>query len=260
MFRLVWFVFRVVFRLKVILLSMAAGAAIAGGLHVREQSRTWGLLPGDAERALPGDDLVVGPDLVETRSLVIEAAPAQVWPWLVQMGFGRGGWYSFVPLDRAWSPGGGAPRHSAEAILPEFQDLAVGDIVPTHAGRRVRGQGRRTGSCPRPLPRRRHGAGAGPGADRRTSPVGRRRGRPRHGHAGLPVSWAFVLEAEPGGGTRLVERIRMHIETDGTAAARRPHAGTGPLHADAQPDAGHQASCRGHLAAGCLSGTPPAQR
>ena len=134
MFRLVWFVFRVIFRLKVVLLSMAAGAAIASGLHVREQSRSWGLLPGDAERELPGDDLVVGPEIVETRSLVIAAAPAQVWPWLVQMGFERGGWYSFAPLDRAWSPGGGAPRHSAEAILPQFQDLAVGDIVPTHPG------------------------------------------------------------------------------------------------------------------------------
>ena len=134
MFRLVWFVFGVIFRLKVVLLSMAAGAAVAGGLHARGQSRSWGLLPGDAERSCPATISWSGPELVETRSLIIAAAPAQVWPWLVQMGFERGGWYSFAPLDRAWSPGGGAPRHSAETILPQFQDLAVGDIVPTHPG------------------------------------------------------------------------------------------------------------------------------
>lgn len=218
MFRLVWFVFRVIFRLKVILLSMAAGAAIAGGLHVREQSRTWGLLPGDAERELPGDDLVVGPGLVETRSLVIAAAPAQVWPWLVQMGFERGGWYSFVPLDRAWSPGGGAPRHSAETILPEFQALAVGDMVPTHPGggfvARVVEPGAALVLYLDDVMVKEQ---ATEQADDRSMADGE--GVRDMDMPAFRVSWAFVLEAEPGGGTRLVERIRMHIQL--TAAQRR---------------------------------------
>ena len=218
MFRLVWFVFRVIFRLKVILLSMAAGAAIAGGLHVREQSRTWGLLPGDAERELPGDDLVVGPGLVETRSLVIAAAPAQVWPWLVQMGFERGGWYSFVPLDRAWSPGGGAPRHSAEAILPEFQGLAVGDIVPTHPGGGFEARIVEPGAA---LVLYLDDVMVKDQATGQTDDQSKADGEGVR-DMDMPafrVSWAFVLEAEPGGGTRLVERIRMHIEL--TAPQRR---------------------------------------
>jgi len=68
---------KLVFRLKVVILSMAAGVAIAYGLQAREQSRSWGLLPGDADRELPGDDLVAQPDHVETRSLVIEARPSE---------------------------------------------------------------------------------------------------------------------------------------------------------------------------------------
>jgi hypothetical protein len=218
MFRLVWFVFRVVFRLKIVLLSMAAGAAIAGGLHVREQSRTWGLLPGDAERELPGDDLVVGPKLVETRSLVIEAAPAQVWPWLVQMGFERGGWYSFVPLDRAWSPGGGAPRHSAETILPEFQDLAVGDIVPTYAGGGFVAKVVEPGAA---LVLYLDDVMVREQAHEQTAdhPVADGVGVRDMDMPAFRVSWAFILEAEPDGGTRLVERIRMHIRL--TAPQRR---------------------------------------
>ena len=218
MFRLVWFVFRVIFRLKVVLLSMAAGAAIASGLHVREQSRTWGLLPGGAERALPGDDLVVGPELVETRGLVIAAAPAQVWPWLVQMGFERGGWYSFVPLDRAWSPGGGTPRHSAEAILPEFQGLTVGDIVPTHPGGGFEARIVEPGAA---LVLYLDDVMVKEQATEQTDDQSMADGEGVR-DMDMPafrVSWAFVLEAEPGGGTRLVERIRMHIDL--TAPQRR---------------------------------------
>jgi hypothetical protein len=217
MLRLFSFAFRSIFRLKVVLLSMAAGAAITSGLHVREQSRSWGILPGDAERELPGDDLVPAPGLVETRSLVIAAPPTQVWPWLVQMGYGRGGWYSFTPLDRPWRPGG-APGQSATAILPEFQELSVGDVVPTQPSggfvvkvveperalvlylddEMVRAQVEEQ-AVGRPGSR-------GPGARDTEMPA-------------FGVSWAFVLEAEPGGGTRLVERVRARIDL--TAAQRR---------------------------------------
>ncbi len=210
-------VFKVVFRLKIVLLSMAAGAAIASGFHVREQSRTWGLMPGDAERALPGDDLVAQPDLVETRSLVIGAPPAEVWPWLVQMGYGRGGWYSFTPLERPWSPGAGRPGRSAETILERFQELAAGDIVPTHPDggfearivdpgaalvlylddEMVRQQARDQAD-------ERSRAG-GPASDQEMP--------------AFQVSWAFVLEPDADGRSRLVERIRMHIDL--TAPQRR---------------------------------------
>jgi hypothetical protein len=61
-----------------------------------------------------------------TRGITIAAPPERIWPWLMQMGYGRAGWYSYDRLDTV--------GESSHRILPEFQHLAVGDIVPTHPG------------------------------------------------------------------------------------------------------------------------------
>jgi len=58
-----------------------------------------------------------------TRAVTVAARPEQIWPWLVQIGLGRAGWYSYDWLDNLG-------RHSAERIIPEFQHLAVGDVIP----------------------------------------------------------------------------------------------------------------------------------
>ena len=79
--------------------------------------------PARREKPLAGDDLVANPSAIETRAITIDAPPAAVWPWLVQMGFDRGGWYSYDQLDMRGT--------SAAKILPEHQALAVDDIVPT---------------------------------------------------------------------------------------------------------------------------------
>lgn len=71
-----------------------------------------------------GDELVPHPFMEATRALSIEAPPSAVWPWLVQMGYGRAGFYSYDRLDNAGAP-------SAERILPELQHLKVGDVVLT---------------------------------------------------------------------------------------------------------------------------------
>jgi hypothetical protein len=118
------FAFKLIFRVKVIIFSVMAGMALAYYLQLREEQKSWGVVPSDRKRELVGDDLVAEPSVIETRSLTMEAAPSVVWPWLVQMGYGRGGWYSYDRLDIKGA--------SADAILPEFQSLAVGDIVPTH--------------------------------------------------------------------------------------------------------------------------------
>src|SRR6185369_12325462 len=60
----------------------------------------------------------------ETRGITIDAVVEDVWPWLMQLGYGRGGWYSYDKLDMK--------GHSATEILPEWQGLQVGDTVPTH--------------------------------------------------------------------------------------------------------------------------------
>ena len=132
MFRLFKFAFKVWFLVQLMALAFSAGMGAAYLVQLRTQYRSWGLAPGGNERGVPGDDLVPEADLVETRAIDIDAPPEAVWPWLAQMGYGRGGWYSFAAVDRAWTPTGGPPSDSADTILEEFQDLAEGDLVPTH--------------------------------------------------------------------------------------------------------------------------------
>jgi len=132
MFRLFRFVFKTVVLIKLMAFAFSAGMGAAYLVQLRSQYRSWGLVPGGNERGVAGDDLVAEADLIETRAIDIDAPPDQVWPWLAQLGYGRGGWYSFAAADRAWTPAGGPPSDSADTILEEFQDLAEGDLVPTH--------------------------------------------------------------------------------------------------------------------------------
>lgn len=85
----------------------------------------WGATPEEAARVLPGDEIVPAPRLSYTRAVTIDAPPAAIWPWLVQMGQGRGGLYSYDGLENLI----GCEIHSADRILPEHQELKVGDPV-----------------------------------------------------------------------------------------------------------------------------------
>ena len=80
-------------------------------------------LGGEARRPLPGDELVPNARFRWTHGITIRGRPAEIWPWLVQMGCRRAGWYSYDGLDN-----GGVP--SAERIVPELQRVEVGDIFP----------------------------------------------------------------------------------------------------------------------------------
>jgi len=79
-------------------------------------------LADEATRSLPGDELVADAKVRWKHAITIRARPAEVWPWLVQMGCRRAGWYSYDGLDN-----GGV--RSAERILPECQQVQVGDIL-----------------------------------------------------------------------------------------------------------------------------------
>ena len=74
-----------------------------------------------------GDDLCTHPQIVTTHAITIDAPPAHVWPWLVQMGWGRGQWYTARWVDRLLFPANGP---SAERIIPELHRLKVGDRIP----------------------------------------------------------------------------------------------------------------------------------
>jgi hypothetical protein len=110
--------------------ALAAGvlaAAIAGYAELQWLGRTYGATPNERRRSLPGDDLCVAPQATTTHAVTIDAPPERVWPWLVQMGWGRGGWYTYRWVDRLLFPANGP---SANQLLPQHQQLAVGDRVP----------------------------------------------------------------------------------------------------------------------------------
>jgi hypothetical protein len=73
---------------------------------------------------MPGDDLLPEPDLLTTRAISVSAPPGAIWPWLVQMGPGRGGVYTYDWIENVFGLG----ITSVDEVLPEFQDLKVGDV------------------------------------------------------------------------------------------------------------------------------------
>jgi hypothetical protein len=108
-----------------------AAAALSYPTLFRRPCLTWGATPEEAARELPGDDLLADPDILSTRAVTIDAPPAAVWPWLVQMGSGRGGAYTYDWIENLFGLG----MHSADEILPQFQDLKLGDELPLGPGR-----------------------------------------------------------------------------------------------------------------------------
>jgi hypothetical protein len=122
------------------LIETAAGAALAAGagavaypLFFRRWCLTWGATAEEVSRKLPGDELLPQADIVSTRAVTIDAPPSAVWPWLVQMGSGRGGVYTYDWIENLL----GLHMHSTRQILPQFQDLKVGDELPLGPGRPV---------------------------------------------------------------------------------------------------------------------------
>jgi hypothetical protein len=93
---------------------------------VRRWFGRWGTTPDERNRRMPGDAVIVNPTHSATHAITIDAPAEDVWPWLVQMGYQRGGLYSYDWLDRLFRI---LDRPSANQVLPEFQRLAVGDKI-----------------------------------------------------------------------------------------------------------------------------------
>ncbi len=106
----------------------AAVAAVAGwAAFVRPWLRRWGATDEEIARPMPGDELIQAARHRSTRAITIRARPDEIWPWLVQMGSGRGGLYSVDLLDQML---GVIEGPSAERVLPEWQELKPGDVIP----------------------------------------------------------------------------------------------------------------------------------
>lgn len=85
----------------------------------------WGATPAEVSAAMPGDELVPKPKIASTRAITIDAPPHDVWPWLAQIGQGRGGFYSYDALENLVR----CDIHSANRIVPRLQQLHPGDLI-----------------------------------------------------------------------------------------------------------------------------------
>jgi len=141
----------------------------------RPWQRSWGATREEVTRAMPGDDFVATPTWVATRAVGVDAPPEKVWPWLVQLGYRRAGFYSWDRLDNDNIP-------SARHIVPDYQGLKEGDLLPLSADADMRVERL---EAPRVLVL--------------TTPEG----------AEIRWSWAWGLYPDGQGGTRLVSRLRL---------------------------------------------------
>jgi hypothetical protein len=199
---------------RIVVGSAVAAVGWAACATTMRWYRTWGIDPAEAGKVLPGDDLVPDPTACDTRGLTIDAPPEAVWPWLVQMGYGRGGWYSYDAVDMKGA--------SAGTIQPEHQSLEVGDVVPTDPGggfvvKVVESEQALVLYIDPEVLAARKAA---------TMPVAVTPGLAMSGkflETATPPQftavWTFVLEPLAGGRTRLLERFRVRM--DGASAGSR---------------------------------------
>lgn len=196
--------------------AIASASAYAGFVSARTIWRSWGIDPAEGAKALPGDDLVAEPKASDTRGIDIAAPPEQVWPWLVQMGYGRAGWYSYDQMDM--------DRASLGHIDGALQTLAVGDILPTHPGggfevKVLEPERALVVYSDRDLVNA-QAAAVKPEAGLESASANVRATGAYLDKAmtgDFAASWAFVLEPRGDGGTRLIERFRASM-----AAPERP--------------------------------------
>jgi hypothetical protein len=121
-------------RILITVVGVAASAAAVDRLYrrfLRDWVLTWGATADEVARPLPGDDLLDAADIVATRAIGIEAPPSAIWPWLVQMGPGRAGAYTYDWIENLF----GLNMHSAEQIHAESQNLEVGDVLRSREDR-----------------------------------------------------------------------------------------------------------------------------
>jgi hypothetical protein len=175
-------------RVVTVVVALVASLVVMERLYqrlLRDRTLNWGATAEEATRALPGDELLVDADIVATRAITIGAPPAAVWPWLVQIGPGRAGAYTYDWIENLF----GLNMHSADRIHPEWQDLEVGQVLRSGEDK--------------------------PGM--RIEILEPQRALVNRSETGDWV-WAFVLVAD-NGSTRLISRNR--ISMTGAAAGQR---------------------------------------
>jgi hypothetical protein len=95
---------------------------------LRPRHLRWGATEAEVRRALPGDELLPSPKFSATHAITIHAPVLEVWPWLAQIGQGRGGFYSYTWIENLL----GCNIRNADRVHPEWQNLKAGDAILLH--------------------------------------------------------------------------------------------------------------------------------
>jgi hypothetical protein len=153
----------------------------------------WGATQTEISATMPGDAVVPRAQFNATRAITIDAPPERVWPWIVQLGYGRGGFYTYDLLDNAGLP-------SADRIVEDYQDLKVGDLVPMF--------------------HETHGLAIAYRVDSLDANKWMLWVHRPHEDERPDSTWSWRLTASPDGGTRLLTRMKQDYrwETPGLAA------------------------------------------
>lgn len=188
----------------VAVVGVAAAAIAAYEQRVKPWQVRWGATDEELAVLLPGDGHLADPADQTTRAITIDAPREAVWPWLVQMGADRGGFYTYDVLENLFGLG----IHSADRIVEEWQGLAVGDFVY--------GDRRRTGGW--------IVVDLRPSEALVLKVADLDEGRPlrRHEQLGWEFLWNFTLLDAPGGGTRLLVRERVAFDNTRTRMMMAP--------------------------------------
>ena len=184
---------------SVTLLSAFAAIAVLALLYhgvVRPWHLRWGTIGDEVTRPLPGDDFASESNTPATHAISINASAKDIWPWLVQMGQGRGGFYSYTSLENLV----GCQMKNANEIVPEWQLLEVGDPISLHP------------KAPRlkVIVLGEHRALVlGGRSDETPDNENERKRSQKYGQS--VFSWAFVLDEHSADYTRLIARARGHV-------------------------------------------------
>jgi hypothetical protein len=184
---------------------------------VRPRLRAWGIDKSEAALKLPGDALVPDATSAETRGISIAAPPDAIWPWLVQMGYGRAGWYSYDALDN--------DNPSAKELLTTLPELRVGDVMPTHPGGGFEVKVLEPNNAlvlysDTALVQSQAEHAQAAGTDQLpTNGLKVSGGLLSASFPDFAASWAFYHEPKDDGTTRLMERFRARSPGEGVAAA-----------------------------------------